>query len=512
MDVILIVDTGSSSMRGILFDRQGSIVHCRQEKYFMDVQPDGSAEQDPLEYANALRLVCESCGKFAAENRLRIAALSFTSQRSSILPLDSSGKPLSRIITWYDKRSADICRRMLELHGDEIYRIAGMRPIPVLSAPKIAWLKETHPDIYRNAHKIVGIHDYLLYLATGKFVTDDTLASRTCLMDTASRQWSPRLLALFDISQDKLCTLLPAGSIAGTVTQTFAAKTCLAVGIPLISAGGDQQCSVLGQGLLQPGQAGITVGTGAYLASVTDHPINDPEKRVNINAAVTPGHWILEASTLSAGAVYDWVNRLFSDWEGKGGAIQHLNAAAEQSPPGANGVVMLPDLAGKGCPEWNDWARGLFCNLSFSTTRGDMARAALEGVAAEIAQCHQILRSLDARVASVHVTGGLAKFSLFDQILADMLEYPVERCIIEETTAIGAFLAGSTAIGWYSSLKEAAGQIGVGKAGNVFYPQKDHSLLYRKINTLRAQVSAAIPHAALAELNGCNEGRETSEK
>lgn len=285
----------------------------------MDVQPDGSAEQDPLEYANALRLVCESCGKFAAENRLRIAALSFTSQRSSILPLDSSGKPLSRIITWYDKRSADICRRMLELHGDEIYRIAGMRPIPVLSAPKIAWLKETHPDIYRNAHKIVGIHDYLLYLATGKFVTDDTLASRTCLMDTASRQWSPRLLALFDISQDKLCTLLPAGSIAGTVTQTFAAKTCLAVGIPVISAGGDQQCSVLGQGLLQPGQAGITVGTGAYLAGVTDHPINDPEKRVNINAAVTPGHWILEASTLSAGAVYDWVNRLFSDWEGKGG-------------------------------------------------------------------------------------------------------------------------------------------------------------------------------------------------
>lgn len=512
MDTILIIDTGSSSMRGILFDRRGAILYRKQEKYFMEVQPDGAAEQDPAQYAEALDTICGDCAAYAKEHGLLVQALAFTSQRSSILPLDTDGKPLGRIITWYDKRSADICREMLEQHGDEIYNIAGMRPIPVLSAPKMTWLKRTYRAIYDRADKIVGIHDYLLLLASGRAVTDETLASRTCLMDTGSRRWSPRLLELFEIAPEKLCELVPAGSVIGGVTAAFSARTGLPAGLPVVTAGGDQQCSVLGQGLLRPGQAGVTVGTGAYLASVTDQPILDPEKRVNLNAAVSPGHWVLEASTLSAGSAYDWVNRIFSGWDGKGGPIQQLNEAAMQSPPGANGVLMLPDLAGKGCPDWNDWARGTFCNLSFSTTRGDMARAALEGIAAEIAQCHQVLRELDGRVTEIRVTGGLAKFSLFDQILADMLEFPVKRCIIEETTAIGAFLAGTVAIGWFQDLDEASANAGAGDSGATYFPMAEHSALYRRSKNLRQQLSEAIPHRALNELSKGKESREAYEK
>lgn len=508
METILIIDTGSSSMRGILFDRQGTILYRRQEKYFMDVRPNGSAEQDPEKYAQALYQICEDCAVYSKKQKLLIRALAFTSQRSSILPLDREGKPLGRIITWYDKRSAEICRQMLEQHGDEIYGIAGMRPIPVLSAPKMTWLKREHRDIYDQADKIVGIHDYLLFLATGRLVTDETLASRTCLMDTRTRRWSSRLLELFGLSQEKLCALIPAGSVAGSVTADFSARTKLAPGIPVVTAGGDQQCSVLGQGLLLPGQAGVTVGTGAYLSSLTDRPILDPQKRVNINAAVSPGHWVLEASTLSAGSAYDWLNRMLSGPAGKVVPIRELNEEAMQSPPGANGVIMLPDLAGKGCPEWNDWSRGVFCNLSFSTTRGDLARATLEGIAAEIAQCHQVLHELDPRVSSVRVTGGLAKFSLFDQILADMVEFPVKRCIIEETTAIGAFLAGTVAIGWFQNLGEASAAAGAVDSGMDYFPMAEHSALYRRNKELRQQINGIMPHRALSELSTGIESRE----
>ena len=128
-----------------------------------------------------------------------IGALSFTSQRSSILPLSAEGKPLGRIMTWYDKRAAAICEELKQRHAQEIYRIAGMLPTPVLSAPKIAWLRRHRPRIYAASHKILGIHDYLIYLCTGELVTDVTLASRTNLMDARSLTWSPRLLEIFEV-------------------------------------------------------------------------------------------------------------------------------------------------------------------------------------------------------------------------------------------------------------------------------------------------------------------------
>lgn len=410
MELILIIDTGSSSMRGILFDRRGQLLFREQRRYFMRVEPDGAAEQDPRELADCLEAICAACAAKARGEGWQIVGLGFTSQRSSILPLDRAGQPLGPIITWYDKRAAGVCEEMDRLHGQEIYALAGMRPTPVLSAPKMAWLRRSQPGLYRAADKIVGIHDYLLMLCTGRAVTDATLASRTCLMDPRSLQWSGRLLELFGLEEEKLCPLLPPGSVVGGVCTGFAAKTGLAAGTPVVSGGGDQQCSVLGQGLLRPGAAGVTCGTGAYLAAICDEPVFDPQRRVNLNAAVSPGQYVLEASTLSSGSVYDWFNRLFYDPAGQRTPLEQIDREAAASPAGANGLLMLPDLAGKGCPDWDDWARGVFWGLGFSTTRGDCARALLEGIAAEIAECHGVLRQLCPGLQGIGATGGLAKF------------------------------------------------------------------------------------------------------
>ena len=402
---------------------------------------------------------------------------------------------MCNVITWYDKRCADICQEMQEKYGNEIYDLSGMRPTPVQSAPKIMWLKKNHPQIYEQADKIVGIHDYLLSRCTGRFATDVTLASRTCLMDIRNLCWSSRLLDIFEIDREKLCELLPSGSIAGTVTPSFAAATGLPVGTPVISSGGDQQCSVLGQGLLQPGETGVTTGTGAYLSTVCDFPVFDPQRRVTLNAAVRNGQWILEASTLSAGSVYDWFNRLFCYEPGQSFPMEQINREVSESSAGAGGVLMLPDLAGKGCPEWDDWARGVFYNLSFSTTRGDCARAVLEGIAAEIAECHNVIRSIFPKTGKMRSTGGLAKFTKFNQMLADMIEFPVERCIIEETTAIGAFLIAAQALGWFASLEEAYNDL-YSDAENVLYfePMPAEVQLYRELNAVRKQLVQSLPN------------------
>lgn len=495
MSYILIIDTGSSSMRGILFHESGKILLNERRKYFMTVNENGTAEQNPADFARCLTEICTICHSFAQKENESIAALAFTSQRSSILPLTEDGHPLCNVITWYDKRSADICQKIQKRYGSEIYNISGMRPTPVLSAPKIMWLKKNRPHVYEKASKIVGIHDYLIFLCTGQLVTDVTFGSRTCLMDVRKSCWSPRLLEIFEINSGKLCNLMPSGSVVGPLTHSFATITGLPVETLVISSGGDQQCSVLGQGLLHPGETGITTGTGAYLSTVCDTPVFDPLCRVNLSVAVSPGQWVLEASTLSAGSVYDWFNRLFCYEPGQRYPMEQINREVTESPAGAGGVLMLPDLAGKGCPEWDDWARGVFYNLNFSTTRGDCARAVLEGIAAEIAECHKVLHSVFPKTDKIRSTGGLAKFTKFNQILADMIEFPVERCIIEETTAIGAFLIAAQALGWFASLEEAYNDL-YSDVENVlhFEPRPAEVQLYRELNALRKQLAQSLPN------------------
>lgn len=493
---ILVVDTGSSSMRGILFDKAGQMRFTEQRKYCMDTSADGVAEYDPAVFQVCLTGICAACAQRAADCGEELEAISFTSQRSSILPLGADGTPLDRIMTWYDKRSAHICGEIRSNWGEEIYAIAGMLPTPVLSAPKMTWLRRNKPEVYHAAHKIVGIHDYLIYLCTGNLVTDVTLASRTNLMDARTLTWSDRLLEIFEVDRDKLAPLLPACSVAGRTTMAFESLTGVPAGTPVVSGGGDQQCSVLGQGLSRPGAVGITCGSGAYLAVLTDRPVFDPDMRVNLNAAVTPGHWILEASTFSTGTVQDWFIRTFY-----GGDLDRMYAELAESLPGAGGVLMLPDLAGKGCPDWDDYAHGTFYNLGFSTTRGDCARAMLEGLAAEIAECHGVLRQLVPTLEEVSITGGLSKASIFNQIIADMIDFLVKKCNNEETTAMGAYLAAVVALGIFATPEEAYSVLfGSQKEGERYIPIPENTAVYRQANRARRALYESIPGKTLTHL------------
>ena len=470
MRSILVIDCGSSSMRGILFGEDGAVLHTEQRRYFMTVDGD-TAVQDAEDYRSSFLEICRACVDEAARRELTLSALSIASQRSSVLPLDREGRPLGQILTWYDKRALPICREKLDRFGEEIRTLTGTNLTPVLSAPKMLFCKRFMPEVYNAAYKLVGIHDYLLYLCTGEFVTDVTLASRSSLMDIRTLQWSERLLEIFEIDADKLCRLLPSGSVAGYVTEEFAAESGLAAHIPVVSGGGDQQCSVLGQGLFRPGQIGITCGTGAYAAAVCDSPLIAARSLLNWNASVCPGLWVAEASIPAAGSVFDWFNRSFYDPAGQRYPQERINAEIVQSPPGANGLRMDTDL-NKG---------GSFSGIGFSHTRADFARAMLEGIAGRIAQCIGALQKEVGASQAIRTTGGLSKLPEFNQIISDMIDFSLDNTIIKETTAVGAFLAGTTAIGWYGSSAEAYAAM-FGSAQSTRYdPIPERVAFYRQV-------------------------------
>lgn len=449
---ILVIDTGSSSIRGMLMNQYGRILAAEQYENFMELKNDREAEQDCRSFETLLYLICSNLHQKCRELNIGLSALCFTSQRSSVLPVSKTGIPLGRMIMWYDKRSEALCSSMDQEAVRAVYNTCGSRLTPVLSAPKMLWLKRNRPEQYENAYKLVGIHDYLLFLCTGQFVTDTSLASRTGLLDLKTGQWSEELIRLFELAPEKLCRLLQPGEQAGTITSVFSAKTGLPKGLPVITSGGDQQCSLIGQAITKAGDAGITAGTGAYLSTVSDTPLTDPLMRTNCCVFVLPGKYVVEASTMSAGSVYRWMRDTFYPGETN---YDTINAEISMIKPGAEGLIMFPDLAGKGCPQWNPAALGSFVQIGLHHKRPHFSRAVLEGICGEIKECYDTVQLLLPLHDTITTAGGLSRFSEYNQIIADMLDIRVRKCPVEETTALGAFAVAAASVGLYHNIDEA---------------------------------------------------------
>lgn len=488
MQTYMIVDTGTSSMRGILFSRQGELLYMARRSYQMDLGPDGSATMDAGIFRISLGgIIRELCG-YCRQHGLELQSIAFTSQRSSVLAVDQDGHPLAPILMWYDKRCVPICDSYLKHHADEIYQLCGMRLTPVSSVSKMCWLKEHWPDVYQNAHKLLGIHDYLLYLACQTFVTDASLASRTALMDIQSRQWSPRLCDLFGIDLQKLCPIHPPSSIVGVTSRAFSDETDCPAGLPVITAGGDQQACSLGLNLHDTARIGINSGTATYASIVTDIPAKDPAMQLNVNASCIPNQWILEASNMGSASVYQWFCRTFYPAKDFDSSLKQMDEEASLSPAGAGGMLCAADFAGRGCPSWDPHMRGSFSGISLTASRGDFSRALLEGICAEVSACCRYLTTFcNMEIRQYESAGGLSNFSLFNQILADMLNQEVVVPSMKETTALGGLISSLYALKIYPS-PSAFFENGIKWKKDIYYPDQKRHELYQEQQMKREKI------------------------
>jgi len=447
---IVTIDAGTTSIRAILFDERGAVLAAEQRTNPPTFFPDGRVEQEASTWKGALVRILSACAEAARGAGVEILGLALASQRSSVIPVDERGEALHPAIMWQDQRTEPICRELGERQS-YVYRKTGLRISPVFSAVKMTWLRRNRPEVFGRTHKMLGIHDYLVFHLTGGFVTDRSLASRTNLFDLASGEWDPGLLELFEVERSRLCSLVDQGEVAGALTPSMARATGLREGLPLVSAGGDQQCAALGMGLLAPGQLVANTGTGSYVIGLSDRPVFDGLMRLSCNVAATPGNYIVEAGILSSGALYAWFKEKFYDASGAEAGFAAINEEASAAPPGAHGVLLLPHFKGAGSPHWNPNAKGLFFGLSLGTSRGDMARALLEGIAAEMAQNVSLIEALTGAAREVRVSGGLSNLPLYNQIQADLYGRRVLRSGDGEATARGAWISAAVRLGLYDS-------------------------------------------------------------
>jgi glycerol kinase len=475
---VITVDIGTTSMRAVLYGADGQVVSMDQRENMPIFYQDGRVEQDTAAWAALLPAVLKTCKEFADARGVAPACVAVTAQRSSVIPIDASGSPLHPAIMWQDRRTAGLAQEM-HASNSMVYRKTGLRISPVFSAIKMTWLRRNRPDIWNKTHKMIGIQDWVIYLLTGRFVTDHTFGSRTNLLDLEKRSWDPELLSLFEVEFRMLCNLVEPGSVVGGLTAAMAGATGLPAGLPVVSAGGDQQCAALGLGLFTGERAVSNTGTGSYLIGHSDRPALDPEMRLACNVSAVPGAYIVESAVLTSGTIYRWFKEsLFQGPAPGGDTFDAINAEAALVPPGANGLLLLPHFKGCGSPHWDPEAKGVFFNLTLSTSRGELARAILEGIANQMKECLELVENLCGTVRSVSVSGGMTKSDLFNQIQSDMFGRPVVRLSNNEATSLGAWIAGAVATGLESSYPGAFARATGATTGVTYHPDPANREIY----------------------------------
>jgi len=492
MESILTVDIGSSSMRAILHDGSGAVMHkCRRSTVPKYRSGGTRVEMDANTYvATLLSLLKESC-EYYQDKKLPPVAISVTSQRSSVVPVNGRGEPLAPFIMWHDKRTVPLCRE-LQRYEDRVYSMTGLRISPVLSAVKMTWLRRERPEIYKKTSKMLGIHDLALHTLCGGFVTDHSLASNTNLLNLKSCRWDQELLDIFSVDQSHLCDLVPPGSISGKTSKDLQRKTGIAEGTPVVTAGGDQQCAALGLGVTSEGKLKCTTGTGSYLIAHVNSPVIDEKKRFLCKIGAIPGSYNLEAGMLTTGTVYRWFLEQFYGEQPDGAEIEAVNREVLSSPSGANGTLLLPYFEGSGAPYWNPADTGMFYGLKLSTTRADMARAVLEGIVMGMEENVSLFREKLGKVSQICISGGLTNFAAYNQLQADIYGSKVALYPNRESASLGAWISAAVTCGLYSSYDEAFRTVQPAGLEEFFTPDGGTNQFYRELNQKRTKLYRAI--------------------
>lgn len=494
---VLVIDVGTSSIRGVLYDGKGGRLFCHQIPYQVQFTGSVRAEQDPSDWSETIVEIAKETASYCRRTECSCDALALTSQRSSIIPVDRNGRPLCPAIMWQDKRNKNIVDEFRRMEG-EIQELTGARINTVFSGTKMTWFRRNEPELYKKTYKICTIADFIAHEITGEYRSDHTYGSRSLLMNLRTRAWDGRLLDMFEVDGEKLCELISPGTVLGYVTEKFAEKTGLQAGMLFISGGGDQQCAALGQGVTGPGSVEITTGTGAFMLCYSGRVPENLKNDVICGAHAVPGKYVLESSMLTCAALYNWAKEnLFADSERDQNPFERINQAVEASPAGAGGCLVLPYFQGRGTPDWNADAAGHFANVSLGTTRGDMARAILEAIALEVRNNLDIMEGYTGEVNKLYISGGLTKFPTFNQIQADVYQKKVLRNPENaEQTALGAWAGAAVALGLYRDYGAALNTAAGGRKEESFLPDKTKAELYaakqQEMNRLYRCLSGSV--------------------
>jgi xylulokinase len=405
--VIVGVDVGTTAVKAVGIDSEGAVLERREESYALSTPQPGWAEQDPDDWVRATE---------AALASLDADAVGFSGQMHGLVALDEHDAPLRPAILWNDQRTAAECAEIERRIGlDRLIELTGNRALTGFTAPKLLWLRGHEPDVYARIRSILLPKDYVRLKLFGRRAIDVADASGTLLFDVANRRWSEEVLEALELPGEWLPPSYESPEVAGA---------------------GDQAAGALGVGVTGPGPVSVVLGTSGVVFGTLDAYKPDAEARVHVFCHAVPATWHAMGVMLSAAGSLQWLH----DAIAPRASFDELLHEAAAWPPGCEGLLFAPYLAGERTPHADPDARGAFVGLSLRHNRGALVRAVLEGVAFGLRDSLELLRDLGVQPEVGRVSGGGARSELWRSIVASVLDLPLELTAVTEGAAYGAAL------------------------------------------------------------------------
>lgn len=452
---LMAIDQGTTSSRAIIFNKNGQIQAQVQQEFKQSFPHDGWVEHDPEEIFQSVVHCCNGAIKKAGIKPTDIASIGITNQRETTVVWDKkSGEAVYPAIVWQDRRTADLCSKLKEQGLEQtVSDKTGLLLDPYFSASKIKWILDEVDGAKQKAQKgelLFGTIDcYLLWRLTGEHKTDVTNASRTLLFNIHDMQWDPELVSMFDIPQTMLPTTHGCDSRFGQTHESLFGASILVGGMA-----GDQQAALIGQACFKEGMAKSTYGTGCFLILNTGTTPRQSQHRLLTTVGYQIGdtiHYALEGSIFMAGATIQWIRDGLK-------LIDHASETLDlaQQVGANNHVYMVPAFTGLGAPYWDPNARGAIMGLTRDTGIAEIVTAGLQSVCYQTRDLLEAMAKDNAVPARLRVDGGMVVNDWVVQFLSDVMNLPIERPMITETTALGvAYLAGLTS-GVYKDIDEVS--------------------------------------------------------
>ncbi|MCL9780008.1 xylulokinase [Vibrio sp. S4M6] len=409
------IDLGTSGLKAIVLDGRGVIVASQTEPLRVSRPKELWSEQNPQHWWSALNKAMLSLKEQV--DLSNVVAIGLSGQMHGATLIDADGEVIRPCILWNDGRSAQECLELEEMVPG-CREITGNMVMPGFTAPKVLWIKRYEPGNFARIDKVLLPKDYLRFRMSGDFATDVSDAAGTSWLNVATRCWSEEMLSATGLTIDQMPTLYEGTEVTGVLNNDVASEWGMPC-VPIVAGAGDNAAGAIGVGIIEQGQAMLSLGTSGVYFSVSDSFTSDPENALHSFCHAIPDKWHTMSVMLSAASCLSWFTKTAQFLD-----VKDMIEEAEQCET-AGSLLFLPYLTGERTPHNDPEAKGVFFGLTPETTRGQMALAILEGVGFALADGMDVLHSASGRPNDISLIGGGARSVFWRQMLADIFGLPV---------------------------------------------------------------------------------------
>jgi xylulokinase len=475
MKYVIGIDLGTSAVKAILVNQTGEVVAEASRSYPLIQKGSGYIEQDPEEWVKqTAKAITDLVSSFAGE-RSNIEGISYSGQMHGLVLLNENKQVLRPAILWNDTRTSEQCRRITEVYGTEILAIAKNAVLEGFTLPKILWVQEHEPEIFKQATVFLLPKDYVRYCMTGMIHSEFSDAAGTLLLDVVNKEWNSEILRTFAIPESICPPLVKSHEFVGTLRPEVANELGLSPQTKVFAGGADNACGAIGAGVLSATDTLCSIGTSGVILSYESKKETDYQGKVHFFNHGKADSFYSMGVTLSAGQSLTWFKKTFVQNE----TFEQMLEGIDDISVGSDGLLFTPYLFGERTPHPDALIRGSFIGINGDHRKEHFVRAVMEGITFSLNESLQLFRQEGKHIDTIVSIGGGAKSDSWLQMQADIFNARIVKLKSEQGPGLGAAMLAAYGAGWFSSLDECASQFI--QYSSEFHPQKENVEKYQHL-------------------------------